>query len=144
MSFPCTVLSPYFKGTLRLPLQCLVPLLPSTCTWFYLLKTVNPLCLSIFLCSYFCHCFGTCRVFGTYSDKYHPRTSMWVLVSVVSSTTHTSLCDLYVLYLRAKSPFLLHMFSTRFPLLLSFYCCTCSRRVTYNKTHRAISTISST
>lgn len=97
------------------------------------------------VCPYFCHCFGTCRVFGTYSDKYHPCTSMWALVSVVSSTTHTSLCDLYVLSLRAKSPFLLHMFSTTFPLLLSvsFYCCTCSRRITYNETHWAISTISS-
>lgn len=31
------------------------------------------------------------------SDKYHPNTSVRVLVFVVSFTTHTSLCDLYML-----------------------------------------------
>lgn len=76
----------------------------------------SPLSL-FFLCPYFCHCFGTCKVFGTYSDKYHPCTSMWALVSVVSSTTHTSLvtfmCCLYV----TKVPSYYTCFQ------LDFHCC---------------------
>lgn len=103
------------------------------CIWSYLLKE------SILFVS-FC---AFVLVFAEFGDKYHPYSSVRVLLSVVSCTTHTRWHDLFVL-LCTKSPFLLHMFSTRFPLLLSasFYCCACSR-ITYNTVHRTTSTMSS-
>lgn len=109
-------------------------LLPLFCTWFYLLKQSIPF---VSFCVFI-------LVLTESSDKYHPYTSVEVLVSVVSSTTHTSLCDLFVLSIMAKIAFLLQMFSTTFPLLpsVSFYCCVCSR-ITYNRAHRTISAMSS-
>lgn len=62
-------------------------LLPLFCTWFYLLKQSIPF---VSFCVFI-------LVLTESSDKYHPYTSVKVLVSVVSSTTHTSLCDLFVL-----------------------------------------------
>lgn len=103
------------------------------CIWSYLLEE------SILFVS-FC---AFVLVFAEFGDKYHPYSSVRVLLSVVSCTTHTRWHDLFVL-LCTKSPFLLHMFSTRFPLLLSasFYCCAFSR-ITYNTVHRTTSTMSS-
>lgn len=108
-------------------------LLPLFRTWFCLLKQSIPFVS-------FC---VVVLVLTESSDKYHPHTSVRVPVSVVSSNTHTSLCDLFVL-LHAKSPLRAHTFSTRFPLLrsVSFYCCARSR-ITYNSTHKTISTMSS-
>lgn len=107
--------------------------LPLFCTWSYLLKESIPF---VSFCAFV-------LVFTESGDKYHPYSSVRVLVSVVSSTTHTHWHDLFVL-LCAKSPFLLHMFSTTFPLLLSasFYCCAWSR-IAYNGAHRTTSTMSS-
>lgn len=82
-------------------------LLPLFCPWSYLLKQSIPF---VSFCVFV-------LVFTESSDKYHPYTSVRVLVSVVSSTTHTSLCDLFVLSIACQKS----LPNTCFQL--DFHCC---------------------